>query len=141
LEGATTTPPDWRSALNHPRRAPHDVGLVPKLVVTRTANPDGVGLSAAGEIDCASAPLLVADLDKAIADANGLIHIDLGEVTFMDCSGVHALLAARHSAPTRLRLGRLHPAVRRVLDSPPCLTSSPSPTSSPRDSEHPDFGA
>jgi anti-sigma B factor antagonist len=86
------------------------------LVVTRTDTPGGVALSAAGEIDCASAPVLVADLDKAIADADGPILIDLGDVTFMDCSGVHALLAARHSAPTRLRLRRLHPAVRRVLE-------------------------
>ena len=73
-------------------------------------------LSVAGEFDCASAPVVAAHLNKAIAGANGLICIDLGDVTFMDCSGVHALLAARHVAPTRLRLGRLHPAVRRVLE-------------------------
>ena len=86
------------------------------LVVTRTDTPDSVSLSAAGEIDRASAPVLDANLHKAIADANGLIVIDLGDVTFMDCSGVRALLAARRKAPTRLRLGRLHPAVRRVLE-------------------------
>ena len=40
----------------------------------------------------------------------------LGDVTFMDSSGVLALAAALQTAPQRLRLGTVHPAVRRVLD-------------------------
>jgi stage II sporulation protein AA (anti-sigma F factor antagonist) len=86
------------------------------LVVTRTDTSDGVCLTATGEIDQASAPILVDQLHSAIDNRDGLIVLDLGDVTFMDSSGVNALVAALHSARSRLRLGTLHPAVRQVLE-------------------------
>ena len=37
-------------------------------------------------------------------------------VSFLDSSGLHALVHARESAGPRLRLGTVNPAVRRVLE-------------------------
>jgi anti-sigma B factor antagonist len=90
-------------------------GVTSMLVVTRADSADGVCLMAAGEIDQASAPILVDQLHSAIDNGDGLIVLDLGNVTFIDSSGVNALVAALHSARSRLRLGALHPAVRHVL--------------------------
>jgi anti-anti-sigma factor len=86
------------------------------LTVTRTVTVDGVQLTAAGEIDQDSAAILVTQLDRALDDHDGLIVIDLGDVTFMGCAGVNALVTAYRTAPARLRLGTLHPSVRRVLE-------------------------
>jgi anti-anti-sigma factor len=86
------------------------------LDVTRTDTSNGVRLTAAGEIDRASAPILAAELQEAIDAGADLILVDLGDVTFMDSSGVHALVTAHQTAPDRLRLGTLHPAVQRVLE-------------------------
>jgi anti-sigma B factor antagonist len=101
---------------NGDRIRPQLDAVAPTLTVTRIDTVDGVQLTAAGEIDLASAPILVTQLDRAIDDGDGLIVIDLGDVTFMDSSGVHALVTAHQAAPDRLRLHTLHPAVRRVLE-------------------------
>jgi anti-anti-sigma regulatory factor len=37
-------------------------------------------------------------------------------VSFLDSSGLHALVHARETAGPRLRLGTVNPAVRRVLE-------------------------
>jgi len=86
------------------------------LVVTRTDTSDRVSLRVTGEIDVASLPVLADHLRHAITDCDGLIVIDLGDVTFMGVCGVNALVAAHQKAPARVRLGPLHPAVRRVLE-------------------------
>ena len=55
------------------------------------------------EIDFLTAPLLQAELERAIAEGDGKVVVDLCDVTFMDSSGAHALL----EASKRLRaLGR-----------------------------------
>ena len=88
----------------------------PTLVVTRFDSSTAACLSAAGEIDLASAPILASHLQRAIDDGDGVVAVDLGDVTFIDSSGVNALVTAHLAAPTRLRLTRLHPNVRRVLE-------------------------
>jgi anti-sigma B factor antagonist len=102
-------------ANGHRRGQEHD-GFASTLVVTRTDTVDGVHLTAAGEIDLDSAPILTAALHHAIHDGDGPIVIDLGDVTFIDSSGVNALVTALQSARARLRLRTLHPAVKRVLE-------------------------
>ncbi len=90
-------------------------GLVAaRLVVARLDTGDAVRVVATGEIDAASAPLLAAQLDQAIAGGNGVVHVDLSAVTFMDSSGVNALLTANQRKP--LHLTAVHPAVERVLE-------------------------
>jgi anti-sigma B factor antagonist len=46
------------------------------------------------EIDFLTAPSLVAELDRAIAEGSSKVVVDLCDVTFMDSSGAHALLDA-----------------------------------------------
>jgi anti-sigma B factor antagonist len=95
---------------------PGSDGVTSMLVVTRADSAEGVCLTAAGETDQASAPILVDQLRSAIDNGDGLTVLDLGDVTVIDSSGVNALVAALHSARSRLRLGTLHPAVRQVLE-------------------------
>ena len=46
------------------------------------------------EIDFLTAPLLQAELERAIADGYSKVVVDLCDVTFMDSSGAHSLLEA-----------------------------------------------
>ena len=47
-----------------------------------------------GEIDLATAPRLRSYLDDLIADADGAILLDLADVTYIDSTGVSAVLTA-----------------------------------------------
>lgn len=60
-------------------------------------------LAAAGEIDLGSAPVLPAAVAEALELGAQDLWIDLTDVTFIDSSGVHALLDARTRV---LALGR-----------------------------------
>ena len=87
------------------------------VAVVRADRVDGgVCVIACGEIDAASAPELAAELHQAIDGDDGPVLLDLGAVTFMDSSGVSALLTAHQLANGRLRLATVHPAVQRVLE-------------------------
>jgi anti-anti-sigma factor len=55
--------------------------------------PDAAWVRVAGELDIDTAPQLEQTLRKADVRAR-LIVIDLREVTFMDCSGLHVILGA-----------------------------------------------
>jgi anti-anti-sigma factor len=46
------------------------------------------------EIDFLTAPLLQAELERAIAEGDSKVVVDLCDVSFMDSSGAHALLEA-----------------------------------------------
>ena len=48
-----------------------------------------------GEVDMATAGVLAAQLDRAINGFNGGVRVNLAGVTFMDLTGLHALLRAR----------------------------------------------
>ena len=102
--------PRCNDGINRSRAEDHDPSGS-TLVVTRTDAADRVRLRATGEIDLASLPVLVNQLRRAITNGDGLILVDLADVTYMDVCGVNALVAAHRSAPTRVRLGPLHPAV------------------------------
>jgi anti-sigma B factor antagonist len=53
------------------------------------------GVAVRGEIDIATVPCLERTLDTAIRTSRGAFVLDLGDVEFLDSSGVHALLRAR----------------------------------------------
>jgi anti-sigma B factor antagonist len=53
------------------------------------------GIAVRGEVDIATAPRLSEALDAAIHESSGTFVIDLGEVEFVDSSGVNVLLRAR----------------------------------------------
>jgi anti-anti-sigma factor len=73
----------------------------------------------AGEIDNDTAPLLESALAGAFRDAGDHVQLDLGAVTFCDCSGLNVLLDARRTAQdraVRLTLLRTATPVLRLLD-------------------------
>ena len=55
------------------------------------------GVQVRGEVDLGTAPALTAALDTAIRASLGAFVIDLGDVTFLDSSGMNVLLRARAS--------------------------------------------
>jgi anti-anti-sigma factor len=76
-------------------------------------------LDVAGELDLATAPSLTAALQAALASGAREIWIDLSGVTFMDSSGLHALLAVRdrlHHDGRRLAVIAPSGPVRRLLE-------------------------
>lgn len=86
----------------------------PGLVIHPAA--DGVRL--VGEIDAASTPELIARLDP-LPVVDGDIVIDLSEVTFIDSSGLRALISAHQRAEQagrRVVMAQPSAVVRRLLD-------------------------
>jgi anti-anti-sigma factor len=80
--------------------------------VTSDTSPGVVTVVVAGEIDLDTAPAV---RDEVLRHLQGgaTVHLDLGEVTFMDSSGLHLLLA------TRRRAAEVGAALRLVRVSPP----------------------
>ncbi|MCW2915205.1 MAG: anti-anti-sigma factor [Actinomycetia bacterium] len=79
-------------------------------------------VAVAGDIDLATAPdlhtHLCAAIDAMISNAGGVVIVDLSAVTFMDASGLTALIRAEARAwerGARLHLRALAPCVTRLL--------------------------
>lgn len=87
-----------------------------EIAITRDAAPDGVLLRVVGELDLLTAPAFTARLQQEITEFEGVIVLDLGQVSFMSSVGIDSLLKARELAGPRLRISALHPSVRRVLE-------------------------
>jgi anti-anti-sigma factor len=67
-----------------------------KLAITNGAlGPGSQLVEPAGELDLASAPELTAAFDLALAAGQRRLIVDLSEVSFIDSSGLHALIKAR----------------------------------------------
>lgn len=82
------------------------------LEMTVTANGSETIVALRGELDMSEAPHLAALLESIQAPA---IIIDLSELTFLDSSGLGALIVAnREDRPLRLRSASA--AVARVLE-------------------------
>jgi anti-sigma B factor antagonist len=78
----------------------------------------GVRVTAAGEIDSTSAPVLRGHLDSILETAAGEIVVDLVAVTFLDSAGLCVLAAAHRRAVTqgvRLQVVAASRAVIRPL--------------------------
>jgi anti-anti-sigma factor len=69
-----------------------------RLEITTATVDDGTVLALSGELDIASAPALERTLDDLGPSLPGRLVIDLTEVTFMDSTGLRALLFARQRA-------------------------------------------
>jgi anti-anti-sigma factor len=81
---------------------------------------DTARVAVTGEVDLATAPMLRDRLLDVLHDeAPAVLDVDLAGVTFLDCTGISALVAVRNAA---VRTGRQmwvthpQPIVRRVLD-------------------------
>jgi anti-sigma B factor antagonist len=86
--------------------------------VTTTERPDGVLVALSGELDLASAQKLEDELKHVEGAGPEVIVLDLQALSFMDSSGLRALLAADSRARERggrLVLVRGDERVQRVL--------------------------
>jgi anti-anti-sigma factor len=63
-----------------------------------------------GELDVLTAPLVIEAVVKAMT-----VEVDLSEVTFVDSTGVHALIQLRNRR-SQLRIVAISPPVKRVLE-------------------------
>jgi anti-anti-sigma factor len=71
-----------------------------------------------GELDIATAPELVEMLDRFRRQKHAVV-LDLGEVTFMDSTGLTTLMDAHRAAENdgwAFEIRRASPAVQRVFD-------------------------
>jgi anti-sigma B factor antagonist len=72
-----------------------------------------------GELDLATAPLLRSRLGNLIADADGAILLDLADVTFIDSTGLCAILTANvelDEQDRELRVIKTSVQVRRLFE-------------------------
>lgn len=74
-----------------------------KLYVRDSSIPGGTRLTVIGELDLVTAPDLGADVHDALIHGD-VVEIDLSQVTFMDSSGLRALIEARTSASAAQRI-------------------------------------
>jgi anti-anti-sigma factor len=78
---------------------------------------NGKGLRLAGELDLAAAPRLT-DALLDFASSEGEVHLDLGEVSFVDSSGLRVILALARSRGDNGSVVLLDPsaAIMRILE-------------------------
>jgi anti-anti-sigma factor len=69
-----------------------------RLEISSEPSDRAIVMTLSGELDIASAPSLEHALQDAVGSGPGRVIIDLGGVSFMDSTGLRALLLARESA-------------------------------------------
>jgi anti-anti-sigma factor len=94
---------------------------VPEVWLSVTAQPEqaGVRLIVTGEIDPSTADVLRHAVGEALDTHPTAIAVDLAGVTFMDSTGIGALVQARKRAVaggTALTVVDPQPSVRRILE-------------------------
>jgi anti-anti-sigma factor len=67
---------------------------MPKFALHRREEDAAVVLSLAGELDMASADQVLEELDRVQSEGAAELVIDLSELTFMDSTGLRAILTA-----------------------------------------------
>ncbi len=77
------------------------MGLAPQFTTFIDSNDDVGSISLSGELDMASVSVLEASLAFFEGDGVDSIRLDLRDLTFIDSSGIHALLQARDRATER----------------------------------------
>jgi anti-sigma B factor antagonist len=87
---------------------------------TSEKRADAVVVTPVGEIDRDTAPQLREFLEQAVRDAaGGAVEVEMHQVTFMDSSGIGALLSGHQQAEAAggtLRVRNPSDAVRTVLE-------------------------
>ena len=84
----------------------HDDAGTP-LIVTVEDRGEVCVVHAVGEVDIATAPLLGRALKAGLASGRPTVVVDLRQISFVDCTGIGLLTAARsraHGQGTRLRI-------------------------------------
>jgi anti-sigma B factor antagonist len=92
----------------------------PHPLTVEVLNEDGVVvLVVRGELDVYSAPALDAAVDEVVQDGARSLVIDLGDVGFIDSSGLRSMIRARKQAGSSsdaVRIRNPQPATVRLLD-------------------------
>ena len=87
-------------------------------VVDITTNPAGATLTVDGDLDLASAPLVMARTAPVLHRGSGELTLDLTGMGFCDSTGITALIKLRQlcdQSGWRLRTVNLQEAVRRIV--------------------------
>jgi anti-sigma B factor antagonist len=95
------------------------IGGVDGFDVEFRADGRDVLVRVAGEVDTATAPTMLAQLDRARDGFSGDVRVDLADVTFFDSAAVCALLRARGGLAERGRrlvVAKTAPTARRVFE-------------------------
>ena len=87
------------------QREPAPVGELPPLDVDVASTRYGAVVAIAGELDIATVPRVKAALEAEPAASAGAIVVDLSGITFMDSTGLSALVTLEHALAARA--GRL----------------------------------
>jgi anti-anti-sigma factor len=118
--------------------------VLPQLHIdTSYPSPATARVAVAGEVDLATASALRERLLRVLHDRSpDLIDVDLAGVTFLDCTGLGALVAVRNAAVQvgqQVRVSHPQPIVRRVLEVTGLLGVFTAPISlpTPTGSENP----
>lgn len=64
------------------------------LEIELVSRDDGLNVVVSGELDIGTVPDLVVALRRAEASDAAMIAVDMSHVTFVDSTGIHALIAA-----------------------------------------------
>jgi anti-anti-sigma factor len=87
---------------------------------TTYPSPTTARVRVVGEVDLATSSVLRGRLLAALtAERLAVLDIDLGGVTFLDCTGINALVAVRNAAVhtgSQIRVNDPQPIVRQILD-------------------------
>jgi anti-sigma B factor antagonist len=94
--------------------ASHDGEPMGSLRIRRARDEHGVVLELSGEIDLSSAPELERELSAIEDQKPGRILIDLGNVSFMDSTGLALMLRAQQTAQANGHLLCLRPGSSQV---------------------------
>jgi anti-anti-sigma factor len=87
--------------------------------VTTTGQDSAPVLSVSGDLDIAGVDQFLAHANRLIDSGAGVVDVDLGGVTFIDSSGLGALVRLQRSATAAgrgLRLTHVPRSVARVLE-------------------------
>jgi anti-anti-sigma factor len=102
---------------------------------TSRPSPATTRVAVAGEVDLATASVLRDRLLEVLRDQRpAVLDVDLAEVTFLDCTGIAALVDVRNAAVQtgyQIRVSHLQPIVRRVLDLTGLLGVLTAPSNEP----------
>jgi anti-anti-sigma factor len=94
--------------------------LNPFRIHTTRPAPSMARVAVVGEIDMATAPTLHDRLLTVLNEQTpAVLDVDLAGVTFLDCTGIGVLVAARNAAihtGAQVRVSHPQPNVRRLLD-------------------------
>lgn len=89
------------------------------LTINTVKHPGGIVVTPSGDIDLTAAPLLKSELKKAQSISAERLILDLGDVPYMDSSGLATLVEAMQTSRRtgkKLILCSLSPRVRAIFE-------------------------